>query len=528
MLDFSLVRTPPGDADTLVLPPPVELARAAAAEARRLGRSSTPILQTTLAEVRKHTRDRIAGDASRPVIVTGHQPGFMHAGVWAKHIVAQRLADAMGGVAINLVVDSDAPAAGHLAIPTTARGELEVVNLPIDGARPGLAYEEFARWDPDRLSAFGREVRGAMGDRFEQSMMPAWLAAFADAAGDWVAQAMAARQAVEARFSVSVKDVRISEAWCGAMTADLLLRAGEFRAAYNASLADYRRRHRVRSAQRPIPDLAVEGNATETPIWVYAAGQPRRRLFVEERAGLLGLRAERELVAEVARRDMDDPAAAHERLRRLGVKLRPRALALTLWARLALADIFIHGIGGAKYDRITDDIIRRQYGLDAPVMGCVSATLRLPWLPAGGITRDEVRSRRHAVHDIRCNPERHVSTDAPELRQAVAAVERALKAVRRQSSAAVPADQTGARPAATRSPRGERRRAYLALREARAALHKLDPELFRRAAAQAVEGEQALRLAATATGREYFFGLFPAHSLQRLLDALPAADDFAL
>ena len=38
--------------------------------------------------------------------------------------------------------------------------------------------------------------------------------------------------------------------------------------------------------------------------------------------------------------------------------LRPRALTLTLFARLCVADFFIHGIGGGKYDEVTDRIIR--------------------------------------------------------------------------------------------------------------------------------------------------------------------------
>ena len=36
--------------------------------------------------------------------------------------------------------------------------------------------------------------------------------------------------------------------------------------------------------------------------------------------------------------------------------MRTRALATTLFARLLLADVFIHGIGGAKYDQVTDEI----------------------------------------------------------------------------------------------------------------------------------------------------------------------------
>ena len=50
----------------------------------------------------------------------------------------------------------------------------------------------------------------------------------------------------------------------------------------------------------------------------------------------------------------------------------------TLWARLALGDLFIHGIGGAKYDQVTDRLIERFFGIRPPGFLVVSATLRLP------------------------------------------------------------------------------------------------------------------------------------------------------
>ena len=49
-----------------------------------------------------------------------------------------------------------------------------------------------------------------------------------------------------------------------------------------------------------------------------------------------------------------------------GVRLRPRALITTMFARLVLSDIFIHGIGGAKYDQVTDAIVRRFFAVEPP------------------------------------------------------------------------------------------------------------------------------------------------------------------
>ena len=42
---------------------------------------------------------------------------------------------------------------------------------------------------------------------------------------------------------------------------------------------------------------------------------------------------------------------------------------LTLWARLLLCDLFIHGIGGAQYDRVTDLIVENYFGVTAAEHG---------------------------------------------------------------------------------------------------------------------------------------------------------------
>ena len=61
-----------------------------------------------------------------------------------------------------------------------------------------------------------------------------------------------------------------------------------------------------------------------------------------------------------------------------GVKIRSRALVTTLWARLVLGDLFIHGIGGGNYDLVTDRIIERFFHRTPPGFMILSATLHLP------------------------------------------------------------------------------------------------------------------------------------------------------
>jgi hypothetical protein len=102
-----------------------------------------------------------------------------------------------------------------------------------------------------------------------------------------------------------------------------------------------------------------------------------------------------------------------------GIKIRPRALITTMYARLFLSDLFIHGIGGAKYDELTDAIIRRFFGIEPPAFMTVTGTVRLP-IPRPATTEADVRNVKQLIREIRFHPERFVNDASPAVRESAA------------------------------------------------------------------------------------------------------------
>src|SRR5262249_31945028 len=150
----------------------------------------------------------------------------------------------------------------------------------------------------------------------------------------------------------------------------LLAHLPRFHAVYNACLRDYRRVYGLRSRSHPVPDLAALGDWLEVPLWAWRPDQPHRgRLLARVRADAGDLRVGDEPWPTVPLPAMGNPmpaVAAWQGLERQGFKVRSRALVNTLYARLFLGDLFVHGIGGAKYDELTDEIIRRFYSFEPP------------------------------------------------------------------------------------------------------------------------------------------------------------------
>jgi hypothetical protein len=93
-----------------------------------------------------------------------------------------------------------------------------------------------------------------------------------------------------------------------------------------------------------------------------------------------------------------------------GWKIRPRALTNTLFARVFFADAFLHGIGGAKYDEMTDRLIARLFGITPPSYLTLTATQRLP-LGGWKVKPADVAALRHRLWDFDHTPERFIKSN---------------------------------------------------------------------------------------------------------------------
>ena len=160
----------------------------------------------------------------------------------------------------------------------------------------------------------------------------------------------------------------------------LIASAGAFVGMYNDALAAYRSEHGITSDTRPMPDLAATPGRVELPFWLddLEAGVRVRASAVRSEGGWA-----LELPGDTAACDATaDASTAADRLREAlrarSLRLRPRALTLTMFLRVLVVDQFVHGIGGGRYDQITDRLIERFFGITAPGYAVTTATLFFP------------------------------------------------------------------------------------------------------------------------------------------------------
>lgn len=354
-----------------------------------------------------------------PLIATGHQPELFHAGVWVKNFLTARLASSLGGSSFNIIVDNDVPKHVGLVAPAERDGQVRQVELEFADRLPERAFEEY---EPTLrgLAGFTTKLLAlSRGTPFEDNAGElARRLAEADGVGRSLADVTSSlRISVEREAGITTAEAPISriaqtQAF-GAFAISVLLRAEEMRQAYNDALADYRREHRIRSAANPIPDLGAVGDLIEAPFWVWQAQQPRGRLYVRRSGGAIDLFNGNEQLASLSAGDFAEAGTAWGALAAEGIKIRPRALTTTIFMRLFVSDLFIHGIGGAKYDEVTDRIVRSFYGVEPPPHATASASLMLPWQTAPA-DKAEVPRLRRKLRDAEYNPQVLLAPESAE------------------------------------------------------------------------------------------------------------------
>ncbi|MCA9250603.1 MAG: hypothetical protein KDA54_05675 [Phycisphaerales bacterium] len=503
------LHAPSEQGECLVAPSASRLSAAVEYNRKLFARYQFEVAGLPFATVRDMVRSRIGGDDVRidqPFIATGHQPDFFHAGVWAKHIVARRLADAVGGAAFDLIVDHDAPKQHSIAVPTIDDGLAHVVDVAYANAPAEHPFEFISKGSNQQTQQLIERMREAMGDRYDSSLLPEFFNAYQAADGDWVDQALSARKAVEASMGIQLIQRRTSRYWYSPLLAELLLSAESFANTYNQILAGEDPGEDVHEPDRSVATLERINGAIELPLWINHPGEPRHRLFVAKENGKTHLFAETQRVATFDdARIKDWPSFEADLLQLSPWGIRPKALILTMWARLFWADIFIHGIGGAKYDRLTDRLIQCYFGVEPPVMACVSATLRMS-LPRTGATEKQIDDATRSLRDINFNPHRYIT-------------HKKMAAIQSEKETLIAESQRLRRD--DRYNRRERTAVFNRIRELNSLANSLQPNRIAELRQQRDRISRAIAADAIADRRDYFFAMHDRSDLQHLLENLP-------
>ena len=346
-------------------------------------------------------QSRTTTDKARPsarFYVSGHQPELFHPGVWFKNFLLSELSKQPNAIAINFLVDHDVPSSIRVSVPTmTESGTFLPQVFP--GPTSDLDVDFPAPWENMRatnpkswlgfLRAGGQSaLRHATSgnDPCLLEMLPTVERLLDNGCPIGYALA-AARHRLEREngsFSLEVPLSHIaSKQVFGWFAFEIFRDIRVFSNSFSECRRIYREVHGIKNSAHPVAELTheVEGDTEwiESPFWYYERGSSQRHaIFVSPQGD-----DRFELKAGDWRFSFEGPCDAGtvslvwKQLAGDGVCIRPRVLMTSLFAKLFLSDLFIHGIGGAKYDQLTDFIVERWLGLETPQHAVATATVQL-------------------------------------------------------------------------------------------------------------------------------------------------------
>ncbi|MBA7497598.1 hypothetical protein ES704_00326 [subsurface metagenome] len=413
---------------------------------------SFTILNQPFREVREKSRKKVFGEALsfskkfdpvigkkinpayQYIIQSGHQPVFFHPGIWIKNIFLNELIKSPlldKSLGLNIVLDNDICKDLNLSLPVLSSNgnlKLEKVNFLSSALTPNLPFEEYPCPSLELITKFNRDIihrlkslelenknilnnfkiftrclenssrfcnqkykRGNLGEflglarrLYEQEIEPAYL---------------------EIPFSQICRSNEFLSFFL-----EITKNIESFSKIYNNKLDEYRKLFKIRNRAHPSPNLIIKENLIEIPFWIWREGDRRRKIFIlreEEKNYLYNDSYGKIFLMEED--GFKSLFSLKSILKEKKLKIRPKALLLTLYNRLFISDLFIHGLGGAKYDLVTDEIIKEFFKVEPPHFLVASCTLHLNFKSSPGTPDSKISALKKKIRDLEFNPQRYIN-----------------------------------------------------------------------------------------------------------------------
>lgn len=317
-------------------------------------------------------RKAIGLPTDRPVVMSGHQCAIHHPGIVAKRLAAGAFASRTGAASAWLWVDQDDNDPTRIDLPTRApdgrlgRRAWKLDDNPTPAGTPTGSRPALRRVQPPDFETIGvREgAVGAISQAIEaHAGEPNLARQFALACDDLLSASLGgAGDAPVFAGSLSTTDA------FAALLDRMLDDPGACVRAYNEAASAH-----PEAEIRPLIANEKSGRF-ELPLWRVRPGEPRMPVFAGQ-------------AKEIGRE-----------------QLAPRALLMTGLVRMLGCDLFIHGTGGGKYDRVTEAWFRSWLGVELAPAVVVSATLRLPLGGGPTPTEAEVAEAHQRAHKAKHDP----------------------------------------------------------------------------------------------------------------------------
>ena len=378
---------------------------------RDLARSE--IAEAAFTFTRKYRDVQLDDGKINQIVMSGHQPTLYHPGVWYKNFVLDHLGRKFNALPINLIVDNDLCNTTFVNVPASdpSTGQYFFKRIPFDSTTPIVPFENRKIVDVDQFQSFGDRARQAISPFVTNPIIAElWPHVLENDHHGNLGLAIAnGRHRFEQDAKLQTLEIPVSHVAqtqsFSAFLLEILTRHQEFQQIYNSTIRTYRALHKIKNEAQPIPELCETGGWTETPFWIWTRDNPKRRsLFVKQTDELISISDqvlfEKRFTANCILEELHQTITSE-------ICVRPKALMTTMFCRLIISDLFIHGVGGAKYDQLTDAITQQLFKINLPTYITATATFQITKDDTTGFA-DSIAETKQKLRNLQFHPETFV------------------------------------------------------------------------------------------------------------------------
>jgi|GEM_PF-662702 len=375
--------------------------------------------------------EEIINFAPQFIIQTGHQPVFFHPGIWIKNIFLNELLksphlDKYKCMGLNIILDTDICKDLSLFLPILYNsGDLKLEKINFLSTFYGLPFEEYPLPSLEFINKFTEDIIGKLkslenknilnnfinfsqclensfylcGQNFKDSNLGKFLG---------LSRRLYENEITPLYLELLFSQICNSDEFLSFFL-EIVKNIESFSKIYNDKLDEYRKSFNIRNRANPSSNLMVKENLIETPFWIWGDRDNRRKIYLlkdKEKIYLYN-----DSYGKIFLMEKDSPKLLFSLktiLKEKGLKIRPKALMLTMYNRLFISDLFIHGLGGAKYEVVTDEIIKEFFKVEPPQFLVISCTLYLDFKSSFESSDFKISILKKKIRDLEFNPERYI------------------------------------------------------------------------------------------------------------------------
>lgn len=451
------------------------------------------------------------------IIATGHQPIWYHCGIWSKDVVAQKFARAVKGTALHIVLDHDICDTSMTLPEKNSDGNLSFKKIEIEPYSIQMAIPNEYRTIPKKetINTFLEQVFNVncnpiykevwLSDKLLKNSVLVSLSTESDLI-TYLQSLINTTLGLDILYLPVSRLCDSNSFLCFICT--VIFNAENFAACYNQGINSLCKTN-VQKRGKSIKYLAInkDPGLVELPFWLVSAAGLRSSLWVTTKQNnYTEIGTNLKVFGKIDSSSLEGKIAQLQNLLDCSnLRLRPKAVTLTLFARLFLADIFVHGVGATSYEPVTDYILEHFYSLSSLRYGIATSTMPLFLPKEKSFLRNHISSLKNKLHEIKSNPEKYINKSTLNTEHITT-----LLQMKREK---ITQSQDHYSPAEIR-------------KSAWDSISQINMELCSYAKNIIAEHESLLSKAEgevisnNVSGyREYFFGLFPEKELRRLINS---------